>query len=143
MSTGGLPLLNGRVSRELKATVAAKGEAAHLSAIKLVSDFFTVRFTLKFSLLISICFYCISWKNVWICRDYCFVFQPPCGARNLWDLVLVLRDGDDSLLPASYSKGIMHTKHLVKHKAVSIIYCKENILFSKELLDCVDGQVKH
>lgn len=83
MSTGGLPLLNGRVSRELKATVVAKGEAAHLSAIKLVSDFFT----------------------------------PPCGARNLWDLVLVLRDGDDNLLPVSYSKGIMHTKHLVKHKA--------------------------
>ena len=37
----------------------------------------------------------------------------------MWDLVLVLRDGDDNLLPASYSKGIMHTKHLVKHKAVS------------------------
>lgn len=53
MSSGGLPLLNGRVSRELKATVVAKGEAAHLSAIKLVSDFFTVRFTSKFSLLIS------------------------------------------------------------------------------------------
>ena len=51
MSSGGLPLLNGRVSRELKATAAAKGEAAHLSAIKLVSDFFTVRFTSKFSLL--------------------------------------------------------------------------------------------
>lgn len=83
MSSSGTPLLNGRVSRELKATVATKGEASHWSAIKLFSDFFI----------------------------------PPCGAKNLWDLVLVLRDGDDNLLPASYSKGIMHTKHLVKHKA--------------------------
>lgn len=143
MSTGGLPLLNGRVSRELKATVAAKGEAAHLSAIKLVSDFFTVRFASKFSLLISRCSYCISWRNMWIYKEYWFVFQPPCGARNLWDLVLVLRDGDDSLLPASYSKGIMHTKHLVKHKAVSIVHCtfalcisgnlgQEKVLVSKE-----------
>lgn len=49
MSSGGIPLLNGRVSRELKATVVAKGEAAHLSAIKLVSDFFTVRCELKHS----------------------------------------------------------------------------------------------
>ena len=130
MSTGGLPLLNGRVSRELKATVAAKGEAAHLSAIKLVSDFFTVRFTSKFPLLISICFYCITWRNMWIYKDYWFIFQPPCGARNLWDLVLILGDGDDSLLPASYSKGIMHTKHLVKHKAVSIICCKLKLYIS-------------
>ncbi|KAJ7327361.1 WD repeat-containing protein 17 [Desmophyllum pertusum] len=83
MSSGGVPLLNGRVSRELKASVAVKGEAAHLSAIKLLSDFFT----------------------------------PPCGARNLWDLVLIVRDGDDSLLPVSYSKGIIHTKHLVQYRA--------------------------
>lgn len=64
MSTGGVPLLNGRVSRELKATVAAKGEAAHLSAIKLVSDFFTVRFTPKFSLVVAIRWFCISWENM-------------------------------------------------------------------------------
>ena len=50
-----------------------------------------------------------------------FFFQPPCGARNLWDLVLVLCDGDESLLPASYRKGVIHTKHLVRHKAVSIL----------------------
>ena len=42
MSSGSIPLLNGRVSRELKATVSTKGEASHLSAIKLYSDFFTV-----------------------------------------------------------------------------------------------------
>ena len=48
------------------------------------------------------------------------IFQPPCGARNLWDLVLVLCEVDESLLPASYRKGIVHTKHLVRHKAVSI-----------------------
>ena len=45
--------------------------------------------------------------------------QPPCGLRNLWELVLVLCEGDEHLLPVSYRKGIMHTKHLVKHKAVS------------------------
>ena len=43
MSSGGTPLLNGRVSRELKVTVATKGEASHWSAIKLFSDFFIVR----------------------------------------------------------------------------------------------------
>ena len=42
MSSGGPPLLNGRVSRELKATVATKGDKSHMSAIKLLSDFFTV-----------------------------------------------------------------------------------------------------
>lgn len=42
MSSGGPPLLNGRVSRELKATVSTKGDKSHMSAIKLLSDFFTV-----------------------------------------------------------------------------------------------------
>lgn len=42
MSTGGTPVLNGRVSHELKAAAAAKGDKSHLSAIKLLSDFFTV-----------------------------------------------------------------------------------------------------
>ena len=42
MSSGGPPLLNGRVSRELKATVATKSDKSHMSAIKLLSDFFTV-----------------------------------------------------------------------------------------------------
>ncbi|XP_015769456.1 PREDICTED: WD repeat-containing protein 17-like [Acropora digitifera] len=83
MSTGGAPLLNGRISRELKATASAKGNQSHLAAVKLLSDFFT----------------------------------PPCGSRNLWELVLVLCEGDEHLLPVSYRKGIMHTKHLVKHRA--------------------------
>lgn len=83
MSTGGAPLLNGRISRELKATASAKGNQSHLAAVKLLSDFFT----------------------------------PPCGSRNLWELVLVLCEGDEHLLPVSYRKGIMHTEHLVKHKA--------------------------
>ena len=68
MSSGGLPLLNGRVSRELKATVSAKGEAAHLSAIKLVSDFFTVRFTSKFSLLTY--FSIVLVGGIWINKDF-------------------------------------------------------------------------
>ena len=42
MSTGGVPLLNGRISRELKATALAKGNQSHLAAVKLLSDFFTV-----------------------------------------------------------------------------------------------------
>ena len=42
MSTGSAPLLNGRVSRELKATAAAKGDKSHLASVKLLSDFFTV-----------------------------------------------------------------------------------------------------
>ena len=39
----------------------------------------------------------------------------------MWDLVLVLCDGEESSLPASYSKGIIHSKHLIKYKAVSIL----------------------
>lgn len=45
--------------------------------------------------------------------------QPPGGSSNLWDLVFVINGQDDSLLPASYSKGVMHMKHLVKFKTVS------------------------
>uniref|UniRef100_A0A3Q2FKJ8 WD repeat domain 17 n=1 Tax=Cyprinodon variegatus TaxID=28743 RepID=A0A3Q2FKJ8_CYPVA len=43
-------------------------------------------------------------------------FSPPGGSGNLWDLVFVINGQDDSLLPASYSKGVMHMKHLVKFK---------------------------
>lgn len=39
----------------------------------------------------------------------------------MWDLVLVLCDGEESSLPASYSKGIIHSKHLIKYKAVSML----------------------
>lgn len=44
--------------------------------------------------------------------------KPPGGSSNLWDLVSVLNGQDDSLLPASYSKGVMHMKHLLKFKTV-------------------------
>ncbi len=44
--------------------------------------------------------------------------QPPGGSSNLWDLVSVVNGQDDSLLPASYSKGVMHMKHLLKFKTV-------------------------
>lgn len=47
------------------------------------------------------------------------VRQPPGGSSNLWDLVSVINGQDDSLLPASYSKGVMHMKHLLKFKTVS------------------------
>ncbi|XP_022595647.1 WD repeat-containing protein 17-like, partial [Seriola dumerili] len=43
-------------------------------------------------------------------------FLPPGGSSNLWDLVSVINGQDDSLLPASYSKGVMHMKHLLKFK---------------------------
>ncbi|XP_013855536.1 WD repeat-containing protein 17 [Austrofundulus limnaeus] len=43
-------------------------------------------------------------------------FSPPGGSSNLWDLVFVINGQDDSLLPSSYSKGLMHMKHLVKFK---------------------------
>uniref|UniRef100_A0A4W6CXX7 WD repeat domain 17 n=1 Tax=Lates calcarifer TaxID=8187 RepID=A0A4W6CXX7_LATCA len=43
-------------------------------------------------------------------------FSPPGGSSNLWDLVSVIDGQDDSLLPASYSKGVMHMKHLLKFK---------------------------
>lgn len=44
--------------------------------------------------------------------------QPPGGSSNLWNLVSVINGQDDSLLPASYSKGVMHMKHLLKFKTV-------------------------
>ncbi|KAG5848338.1 hypothetical protein ANANG_G00097430 [Anguilla anguilla] len=43
-------------------------------------------------------------------------FSPPGGSNNLWDLVAVTTGQDDSLLPQSYGKGIMHMKHLVRFK---------------------------
>ncbi|KAM6972140.1 WD repeat-containing protein 17 [Aplochiton taeniatus] len=43
-------------------------------------------------------------------------FSPPGGSHNLWDLVSVINGQDDSLLPQSYSKGIMHMKHLLRFK---------------------------
>ncbi|XP_077574603.1 WD repeat-containing protein 17 isoform X1 [Stigmatopora nigra] len=45
--------------------------------------------------------------------ECCF---PPGGSSNLWDLVFVINGQDDSLLPGSYSKGVMHMKHLLKFK---------------------------
>lgn len=47
--------------------------------------------------------------------------QPPGGSSNLWDLVSVIKGQDDSLLPPSYSKGVMHMKHLLKFKTVSLL----------------------
>ncbi|XP_036372772.1 WD repeat-containing protein 17 isoform X2 [Megalops cyprinoides] len=43
-------------------------------------------------------------------------FSPPGGSNNLWDLVAVMTGQDDSLLPQSYGKGIMHMRHLVRFK---------------------------
>ncbi|XP_054635631.1 WD repeat-containing protein 17 isoform X4 [Dunckerocampus dactyliophorus] len=43
-------------------------------------------------------------------------FSPPGGSSNLWDLVSVIMGQDDSLLPGSYSRGVMHMKHLLKFK---------------------------
>lgn len=47
--------------------------------------------------------------------------KPPGGSSNLWDLVSVINGQDDSLLPASYSKGVMHMKHLLKFKTVRML----------------------
>ncbi|KAK0130633.1 WD repeat-containing protein 17 [Merluccius polli] len=45
-------------------------------------------------------------------------FSPPGGSNNLWDLVSVINGQDDSLLPPSYSKGVMHMKHLLRFKTM-------------------------
>ncbi|KAH0616110.1 hypothetical protein JD844_026972 [Phrynosoma platyrhinos] len=42
--------------------------------------------------------------------------SPPGGSKNLWDLVAVIKGQDDSMLPQSYCKGIMHMKHLVRFR---------------------------
>lgn len=60
-------------------------------------------------------FVCVS-ERICVC---CVPCQPPGGSSNLWDLVSVINGQDDSLLPASYSKGVMHMKHLLKFKTVS------------------------
>lgn len=49
--------------------------------------------------------------------------QPPGGSSNLWNLVSVINGQDDSLLPASYNKGVMHMKHLLKFKTVGSSFC--------------------
>lgn len=51
------------------------------------------------------------------------LLQPPGGSSNLWNLVSVINGQDDSLLPASYSKGVMHMKHLLKFKTVRSPLC--------------------
>lgn len=60
--------------------------------------------------------------------------QPPGGSSNLWDLVSVINGQDDSLLPATYSKGVMHMKHLLKFKTVS---------HSWKCVTCVKGHMIH
>ena len=62
------------------------------------------------------------WRFVLVHPVALLFFQPPCGAKNLWDLVLVVSGGDEGLLPSSYSKGIVHIKHLVKYKGVCVLF---------------------
>ena len=40
------------------------------------------------------------------------------GAENLWDLVSVATGGDTMTLSPGYKKGIAHSTHLVRFKAV-------------------------
>lgn len=61
------------------------------------------------------------------------VFQPPGGSTNLWDLVFVINGQDDSLLPPSYSKGVMHMKHLLKFKTVSQPHTHDALLHAPPL----------
>lgn len=66
----------------------------------------------------------------------CFILdQPPGGSSNLWDLVSVITGQDDSLLPASYSKGVMHMKHLLKFKTVS---CSYSLSYSRNFIVCAE-----
>ena len=50
-----------------------------------------------------------------------FQLQVPTGTNNLWGLVSVVQGLDDTLLPQSYSDGIMHVKHLTKFYSVIIL----------------------
>ena len=40
--------------------------------------------------------------------------------RNLWDLIAVLSGEEMKVLSRSYGKGIVHIKHLLQIKAVSM-----------------------
>jgi hypothetical protein len=40
--------------------------------------------------------------------------------RNLWDLIAVLSGEEMTVLSRSYGKGIVHIKHLLQMKAVSL-----------------------
>lgn len=68
---------------------------------------------------------CFSLRNVFFFFFLHMPFQlkPPGGSSNLWNLVSVINGQDDSLLPASYSKGVMHIKHLLKFKTVRSSFC--------------------
>ena len=50
-------------------------------------------------------------------------FQPPYGLKNFWVLISILLDEDQVQLPSDYTKGIMHTRHAVKYKVVSLLPC--------------------
>lgn len=49
-------------------------------------------------------------------RSFSECFMHPGGSNNLWDLVSVINGQEDLLLPSSYSRGVMHKKHLLKFK---------------------------
>lgn len=57
------------------------------------------------------------------------LYKPPGGSSNLWDLVSVINGQDDSLLPAGYSKGVMHMKHLLKFKTVCMMDSHTELIF--------------
>lgn len=85
---------------------------------------------MQFLYSVANCHFSIVWQFVplyiWMfCLMLC---KPPGGSSNLWDLVSVLNGQDDSLLPASYSKGVMHMKHLLKFKTV----CMSDSLVKRE-----------
>ena len=64
-------------------------------------------------------------------------FQPPFGLKNLWVLVSVLLDDDQAQLPLDYNKGIMHTRHAVRYRAVSqyflLAFAFNSVQFSQTL----------
>lgn len=66
---------------------------------------------------------------------YFLLLQPPGGSSNLWDLVSVINGQDDSLLPGSYSRGVMHMKHLLKFKTVRVTVATESSSQVQKLLN--------
>ena len=84
---------------------------------------------------------CSLFVSEYIC--VCLILhQPPGGSSNVWDLVSVINGQDDSLLPASYSKGVMHMKHLLKFKTVRSSYTDHHERAHCELRFAADTEAK-
>lgn len=137
MVPGSSPLLCGKVSRDIRQELDKLSCDIRTKKLRWFSECFSVTNSVS-SLSLSLMGLCLrlvesysisdeKWKSFKTCKRLFFPSQPPGGSSNLWNLVSVINGQDDSLLPASYNKGVMHMKHLLKFKTVGSSFCTASL----------------